>query len=363
MRKSKEDSFFSTSRYNPAMRRYFYGLLLLVGMIGGIAQVHAQSAPDGSGWLVTARRTNGQSDLWAMPADGGAWQRLTTTPDDERSPAFHPDGHTLAYEARRNRNWDIYTLDLRTGEETRLTTNPHFEGYPAWSPDGSRLAFASMREGELDVFVLDLDTGTETNLTPESTAHDFEPRWEDNDTLLFVSTRAKSHDIFRLTLGDEAPTPVLETAAQGERDVEVLPDNLLVVAQVGRLRRVQRVSNAGTPIGTPFSWTESVRSAAARPDGQQVAWLEARYDGVMVYRQGAGGVIEEVGGPFPLMEGLAWGMPQDKWMEARLASPPFLIATPLPQVQSSELVWIDDLDTQCYADALRGRWDSTFWAN
>jgi TolB protein len=337
--------FFSTSRYNPAMRRFFYGILLLVGMMAGVAQVNAQGRADRSGWLVTARRIEGQSDLWAIPATGGAWQQLTSTPDDERSPAFHPNGHTVAYEARRNRNWDIYTLDLRTGEETRLTSNPHFEGYPAWSPDGTQLAFASMREGELDVFVLDVETGAENNLTPTSAAHDFEPRWEDNDTLLFVSTRSKSHDIFRLTLGDEAPTPVIKSATEGEREVQVVPNGLWVIIQEGRIRTLQRHSRAGTPIGDGISWTQTILSAAASPDGQSVAWLEKRYDGVMLYQQMEGEGIQELAGPLPFLEGLAWGTPTDAWMDAQLAEPPAIVATPTPQTQRSQLVWIDDLET------------------
>ncbi len=320
---------------------------MTLGMWAGASHAIAQTTSNTEGWLITARRTNGQSDLWAMPAAGGAWQQLTATPDNERNPTFHPDGHTIAYEARRNRNWDVYTLDLRTGEETRLTTNPHFEGYPAWSPDGNRLAFASMREGELDVFVLEVDTGSETNLTPSSTAHDFEPRWEDDETILFVSTRSRSHDIFRLRLGDEDPSPVIESATQGEREVQALPNGLLVISQVERLRELQRISAAGTPFGEPFSWSETVRSAAVSPDGQQVAWLEARYDGVMLYRSAIEGErqITELSGPIHFMEGLTWGTPRPQWIEARLKSTPPLLPTPTPYTEASELIWIDNLET------------------
>lgn len=327
------------------MRRFFYGILLLVGIVTGVAQANAQPEADASGWLVAARRTNGQSDLWAMAANGGAWYPLTTTPDEERNPVFHPDGHAVAYEARRNRNWDIYLLDLRTGEESRVTTNPHFEGYPAWSPDGTKLAFASMREGELDVFMVDLDTGVESNLTPTSTAHDFEPRWEDDDTLLFISTRSKSHDIFRLTLGNEAATPVIESATRGEREIQVVPSGLVAIIQEGRERTLQRFSRAGTPIGDAFAWTPTVLSLAASPDGQSVAWFEKRYDGIMLYRQDRSGAIAELSGPIPFMEGLTWGNPNDEWMAARLESSPTIIATPTPRLQRSELVWIDDLET------------------
>lgn len=327
------------------MRRFFYGILLLVGIVAGVAQANAQPEADASGWLVAARRTNGQSDLWAMAANGGAWYPLTTTPDEERNPVFHPDGHAVAYEARRNRNWDIYLLDLRTGEESRVTTNPHFEGYPAWSPDGTKLAFASMREGELDVFMVELDTGVESNLTPTSTAHDFEPRWEDDGTLLFISTRSKSHDIFRLTLGNEAATPFIESATRGEREIQVVPSGLVAIIQEGRERTLQRFSRAGTPIGDAFAWTPTVLSLAASPDGQSVAWFEKRYDGIMLYRQDRDGAIAELSGPIPFMEGLTWGNPNDEWMAARLESSPTIIATPTPRLQRSELVWIDDLET------------------
>ncbi len=296
--------------------------------------------------MVAARRTEGQSDLWALPANGGPWQRLTATTGDERWPAWHPNGHTLAYAARRDRNWDIYSLELRTGQERRLTTDPHFEGWPAWSPDGRFLAFASFREGDLDLFLLDINSNEVRNLTAESPAHDFEPSWEDANHLLFVSTRDDSHDIFRLSLADDTASPLLTSEQRSERQAMVVPgrQGILVVAAEGRTRDLAWL-DAATSHRPALSWAGGVTHAALSPDGGSVAWLEHRWDGEVLYRRSLeGGETRRLNGPIPQVSDLAWGMVERDALRAQLqplqadALPPY---TPQP----SEFVRLSDVET------------------
>lgn len=306
------------------------------------------AASQGEGWLVASRRTERQSDLWAAPASGGPWQRLTATPDDERWPAWHPNGDSLTYAARRDRNWDIYTLNLRTGREARLTTDPHFEGWPAWNPDGERLVYASAREGDLDLFLRDPATGSETNLTADSAAHEFEPRWEDEETLLFVSTRTDSHDVFRLDLTTGELEAVTETPTEGERAPMPMPDGtgLFVVRAAGRSRALATLDSEGDLTDTPFSWTGSTIAAALAPQGNAIAWLERRLEGDRLYRRTlTDGPILLLNGPTLDVDDLAWGLPDAATMQRRLEPPVAATATPAPHVVPSELIYLDDLDT------------------
>ncbi|MGH2544097.1 MAG: TolB family protein, partial [Ardenticatenaceae bacterium] len=340
-------------------------LVLCLGFLALLSGGLAHSG--GEGWFVVSRRTAGQTDLWAAPAGGGPWQRLTETPEDERWPAWHPEGHTLAYAARRERNWDIYALDLRTGAETRLTTNPHFDGWPTWSPDGTRLAFASTGagDGDLDLFLLEPDTGELSNLTPESPAHAFDPAWEDENHLLFVSTPARSHDIFRLDLDDLSVEPLTESRPLDERHPIPLADGSFLAIWTGnRSRALHLMRASGTPSGEPFSWSDSVFSAALSPDGDAVAWLERRIAGDTLYRRAVdGGAIRIVNGPTPRLDDLAWGAPDDSLMRQRLHEPEAPALPKPPDVVSSEFARLADLDTplpQMSARVLEpfGRWRS-----
>lgn len=332
--------------YLRAMRPLFLAsLLAIVVLLLGWGRVEPV-ASQGEGWFAASRRTEGQADLWVLPANGGAWQRLTATPDDERWPAWHPAGHTLAYAARRERNWDLYTFDLRTGEERRWTTNAHFEGWPAWSPDGTRLAFASGREGELDVFVLDLATGAETNVTPTSSAHDFEPRWEDDDHLLFVCTESGSHDVHRLDLRTGEAALLLDSATRGERQPMPLPngadDEMLVVAKEGRASNVVPLEGGD---GAALSWSGAVTSAALSPGGDSVAWLERRVAGDLLYTHALdGGATRLLNGPTTRVEDLAWGAPSVALLRRHVQPPEADVPPPASTFEG--WVRLDDLDAE-----------------
>jgi TolB protein len=327
-------------------------LLLFSGIIFLLSPV-VESAGEHTGWMVVSRRTSGQSDLWAMAAGGrpSAWQRLTNTPTDERWPAWHPEGHTLAYAARRHQNWDIYTLDLRTGKEERLTSNAHFDGWPAWSPDGKRLAFASSREGNLDLFLFDLRTKKETNLTPELLSQEFEPQWIDNEQLIFVSTQNYlSHDIFRLRVEAARIIPITKTAQRSERQPIPLADKgeFLVLTKEGSRRDIawQPLSPSSKEISPLFSWNGSAFSFALSPDHKTVVWLEEHLSGDMLYqRRLDGGEVRLISGPTAHLNDLAWGMPQRRWLQKLLEPPAKEPPAKATELFASQLVEINDLQT------------------
>jgi dipeptidyl aminopeptidase/acylaminoacyl peptidase len=79
---------------------------------------------------------------------------LTPGQHDEWSPAFSPDGKTIAYATKRgadpdrHRNSDIWLVDAKAGgRERQLTTSqsddldPYWESQLAWSPDGKQIAY------------------------------------------------------------------------------------------------------------------------------------------------------------------------------------------------------------------------------
>ena len=80
-----------------------------------------------------------------MNADGSAETKLTNNTVDDVTPAWSPDGSTIAFASHRMGNWDIYLMNPDGSNERRLTRNPASDRSPDWSPDGSRLAFESNR--------------------------------------------------------------------------------------------------------------------------------------------------------------------------------------------------------------------------
>ncbi len=107
-----------------------------------------QVAPDGrhavyvvSEVLWDENRT--QSDLWLVDTATGAACALTSTPRNERSPRWSPDGQWLAFESNRGGDYQIWLLPMAGGEARQLTTLATGASGPRWSPTGDRLAFVS----------------------------------------------------------------------------------------------------------------------------------------------------------------------------------------------------------------------------
>lgn len=100
---------------------------------------------DPTGWIVFSRTVaiDGQRryQLFLTREDGSTARQLTRGTHDARSPAFSPDGKTIAYEGREGERSDIYVVPVEGGTPTRITTSGDCHA-PRWSPDSKRLLYA-----------------------------------------------------------------------------------------------------------------------------------------------------------------------------------------------------------------------------
>lgn len=84
-------------------------------------------------------------DLWRVPREGGAAQRLTTATGSEFNPVFSPDGKTIAFTGEYDGNVDVYVVPSGGGIPHRLTWHPAADYVLAWTPDGKEILFTSGR--------------------------------------------------------------------------------------------------------------------------------------------------------------------------------------------------------------------------
>ncbi len=117
------------------------------------------------------------------------------------SPAWSPDGQSLAYVSFEDRLPSVYVQYLKTGERKRVSAKAGVNQAPAFSPDGKKLALTlSTRDGNLDVYVLDLASGGLSRITDDP-GIDTEPQWsKDGQNLYFTSDRAGGPQIYRVGL-------------------------------------------------------------------------------------------------------------------------------------------------------------------
>jgi len=84
-------------------------------------------------------------DLWRVPRDGGAAQRLTSGPGVETNPVFSPDGSMIAFTGEYDGNVDVFIMSSEGGEPRRLTWHTSPDTALGWTPDGKEVLFTSGR--------------------------------------------------------------------------------------------------------------------------------------------------------------------------------------------------------------------------
>jgi dipeptidyl aminopeptidase/acylaminoacyl peptidase len=149
---------------------------------------------DGAGYL-----PNGYSQIFVVPADGGAPRQLTwAARNHDGRMSWSPNGRRLVFSANAEENWeydpvesDIYALDIHSGQVTRLTTRDGPEGAPILSPDGRRLAYVGFddrRQGYQvsELYVANADGSNPRSITGSLDRDVQNPQWAGNGSIFFL---------------------------------------------------------------------------------------------------------------------------------------------------------------------------------
>ena len=112
-------------------------------------------SPDGKD-LVFVSKSDGEDALNFIRLDGkDIYLRKKFGLNSIISPAWSPDGKSVAFTALADISRDLYLYDIAADQLTRLTNDRHDDVDVAWYPDGKRLIFASDRPHPDDYEVID----------------------------------------------------------------------------------------------------------------------------------------------------------------------------------------------------------------
>jgi len=132
-------------------------------------------SPDGRTIVFTSHALNDDpvnsatAEIYAIRADGtGQPSRLTSNTEEDRAPAWSPDGRRIAFSCRRGgSDFEICVMNANGSGLVQLTDNAVPDLTPSWSPDGKRIVFHRRvgSRGQFQLFVIGADGTGEKQMT------------------------------------------------------------------------------------------------------------------------------------------------------------------------------------------------------
>jgi Tol biopolymer transport system component/tRNA A-37 threonylcarbamoyl transferase component Bud32 len=251
-------------------------------------------SPDGT-YIAFSRRLNSEIDggIYIIPAMGGAERRVYSLKWENAQFGhidWSPDGKSLAFQERDSpqESYSLFLLSLETLEKRKLTSPREQYLYgdwsPAFSPDGQTLAF--MRDSSIDtedIYLVPVAGGEPRRLTFDNTLLRGMAWTPDGNEIVFTSMRGGSNlRLWRVSVSGGTPEPL---AAGGEKAITPAisrQGNLLAYAQdpsgSTKIWRIE-VSKATGRGSSPVKFIASTRDESTpqySSDGKRIAFASDR---------------------------------------------------------------------------------------
>jgi len=188
-----------------------------------------------------------------------------------------PDGRYLAVAEvdPHSGRPDLRLADIVRGTNVRLTTSPADDASPVWSPDGTRIVFRSNRESVLDLYMRSANAGGADELFLKTPLAKSPTDWSraGNFIVYQVVDDATRYDIWAAPIAPpHTPRPLVRTPFD-EMQGQISPDGRWLAYTSNQSSRLEVYVQ---PLGSDTRWQVSVDGGSDprwRADGKELFYL------------------------------------------------------------------------------------------
>ena len=190
----------------------------------------ALSPRAGTGYLIYRAPKSGSDALWKLAA-GGETSELWNGVNGRvvAAPAIAPGGQRIAFTVQSGGRTQLYVMNSDGTGTHRVAEELDVRGTPAWSPDGRSLAVAADQNGEPHLFKIALDGGT----PPVPLVRDYstDPTWSPSgDFLVYSGADVGTMFPVKAVSADGSPRQLPKLVlARGARRIVFLREDVVVV--------------------------------------------------------------------------------------------------------------------------------------
>jgi Tol biopolymer transport system component len=189
--------------------------IYIVPAVGGAEKRITQENHDlrGIAWmdrrtlLVSSNRAGAQQ-LWRVDTRTGAVSTFPSAGTNARDPSVSPDGRYVVHSDYTLRS-EIWEVPLRGGQAHSIAPSTRQDHSAQYSPDGKTIGFVSYRSGSRELWTMHADGSDPRQLTHFDGALIGSPRWSHDGKYLAFDARPRGHSsVFVIPAAGGTPHPV-----------------------------------------------------------------------------------------------------------------------------------------------------------